>query len=110
MVMVTTTGAKTDQQRMMPVVAVPDGDHLMALGSNWGQRQHPAWYYNLRAHPTVTVTVSGVPRRVQVHEALGRVAIARFTRLRAEVCRGGQLRPVWAVAAGGPRPAPPLGR
>ena len=69
--MVTTTGAKTGQPRMMPVVAVPDGDHLMALGSNWGQRQHPAWYYNLRAHPTATVTVGGVPRRVQAMRPSG---------------------------------------
>ena len=81
--MVTTTGATTNQQRMMPVVAVPNGDHLMALGSNWGQRQHPAWYYNLRAHPTATVTVGGVPRRVQAMRPSGGSAIARFTRLRA---------------------------
>jgi deazaflavin-dependent oxidoreductase (nitroreductase family) len=107
--MLTTTGAKTGQQRTMPVIAVPDDDHLVVLRSNWGQRQHPAWYDNLRAHPTATVTVSGVPRRVQAHEALGGSATARFTRLRAELCRGGQLRPVWAEAAGGPRPAPPLG-
>jgi deazaflavin-dependent oxidoreductase (nitroreductase family) len=68
-VMLTTTGAKTGQQRTSPVIAVPDGDNLVVVASNWGRRQHPAWYYNLRAHPRATVTVGSVPRRVQAHEA-----------------------------------------
>jgi deazaflavin-dependent oxidoreductase (nitroreductase family) len=70
-VMLTTTGAKTGQQRTSPVIAVPDGDNLVVIASNWGQRQHPAWYHNLRANPRATVTVGGVSRRVQAHEALG---------------------------------------
>jgi deazaflavin-dependent oxidoreductase (nitroreductase family) len=70
-VMLTITGAKTGQQRTSPVIAVPDGDNLVVIASNWGQRQHPAWYHNLRAHPRATVTVGGVSRRVQAHEASG---------------------------------------
>jgi deazaflavin-dependent oxidoreductase (nitroreductase family) len=50
------------------VIAVPDGDNLVAVASNWGRRHHPAWYYNLCAHPTATVTVGGVSRRVQAHK------------------------------------------
>jgi deazaflavin-dependent oxidoreductase (nitroreductase family) len=69
--MLTTTGAKTGQQRTWPVLGLPDGDNLVAIASNWGQQQHPAWYHNLRAHPTATVAVGGVPRRVQAHEAIG---------------------------------------
>ena len=41
--MLTTTGAKTGQQRVWPVLGVPDGDNLVVMASNWGQRQHPAW-------------------------------------------------------------------
>jgi deazaflavin-dependent oxidoreductase (nitroreductase family) len=70
-VMLTTTGARTGQQRTSPVIAVPDGDNLVVIASNWGQRQHPAWYYNLRAHPEATVTVDGVARHVRAHEATG---------------------------------------
>jgi deazaflavin-dependent oxidoreductase (nitroreductase family) len=70
-VMLTTTGAKTSQQRTLPVIAVPDGERLVVIASNWGQRQHPAWYYNLCAHPEATVTVGGVARRVRAHEATG---------------------------------------
>ena len=48
-VMLTTTGAKTGQQRTSPVLGVPDGEDLVVIASNWGQRHHPAWYHNLRA-------------------------------------------------------------
>ena len=70
-VMLTTTGARTGQQRTSPVIAVPDGDDLVVIASNWGQRQHPAWYHNLCTHPEATVTVGGVARRVRAHEATG---------------------------------------
>ena len=71
-VMLTTTGAKTGQQRTLPVIAVPDGEDLVVIASNWGQRQHPGWYYNLSAHPEATVAVGGVSRRVRAHEATGK--------------------------------------
>jgi deazaflavin-dependent oxidoreductase (nitroreductase family) len=70
-IILTTTGAKTGQQRTAPVVAVPDGANLVVVASNWGRRNAPGWYYNLRAHPTATVTVGGVSRRVRAHEAIG---------------------------------------
>lgn len=70
-VMLTTTGAKTGRQRTSPVLGVPDGDNLVVIASNWGQRQHPAWYHNLCVHPAAMVTVGGVPRRVRAHEASG---------------------------------------
>jgi len=70
-VMLTTTGAKTGQQRVWPVLGLPDGDNLVAIASNWGQPQHPAWYHNLCAYPEATVTVGGVARRVRAHEAIG---------------------------------------
>jgi deazaflavin-dependent oxidoreductase (nitroreductase family) len=57
--MLATTGAKTGQQRVWPVLGVPDGDNLVVMASNWGQHHHAAWYYNLRAHPEATITVGG---------------------------------------------------
>jgi deazaflavin-dependent oxidoreductase (nitroreductase family) len=70
-IILTTTGAKTGQQRMSPVIGMPNGDNLVVVASNWGQRHAPGWYYNLRAHPTATVTVGGVSRRVRAREAIG---------------------------------------
>lgn len=70
-VMLTTIGAKSGQERSSPVLAVSDGDKLVVVASNWGQAHHPAWYHNLRAHPTALVTVGGVSRLVRAHEATG---------------------------------------
>jgi deazaflavin-dependent oxidoreductase (nitroreductase family) len=70
-VMLTTTGAKTGRRHTLPLLGVPDGDNLVVIASNWGHRHQPAWYHNLCAHPEATITVGGVPRRVQAHEAIG---------------------------------------
>src|SRR6266498_2484541 len=53
-VMLTTTGARTGQPRTTPVLGIPDGDRIVLVAANFGQRQNPAWYHNLRAHPRVT--------------------------------------------------------
>ena len=71
MLLLHTVGAKSGQARTNPVVYVTDGDRLVVIASNWGQRQHPAWYHNLCAHREATLTVGGVSRRVQAHEAVG---------------------------------------
>ena len=70
-VMLTTTGARTGRQRVWPVLGLPDDDNLVVIASNWGQRHHPAWYHNLRAHPDAIVAVGGVTRRVRASEAIG---------------------------------------
>jgi deazaflavin-dependent oxidoreductase (nitroreductase family) len=64
----TTTGRRSGQPRSSPLLYVPDGDAFVVAGSNWGQRQHPAWVHNLAADPRATVTVGG--RRVPVRARL----------------------------------------
>ena len=61
--LVTTTGAKSGQPRMQPLVLIDDGDGLLAIGSNYGRPPHPAWSANLLAHPECTVEFNGPPRR-----------------------------------------------
>jgi deazaflavin-dependent oxidoreductase (nitroreductase family) len=58
-VTVTTLGAKSGQPRSLPLVALPDGENVILIASNFGQKHHPAWYYNLRAHPEVQLTYEG---------------------------------------------------
>jgi len=60
-IQVTTTGARSGQPRAVPLVGVPDGERLILIASNWGQARHPAWYYNVKANPQVTVTGRDVP-------------------------------------------------
>jgi deazaflavin-dependent oxidoreductase (nitroreductase family) len=87
-VILTTTGAKTGQQRTSPMLGVPDGDNLVVIAANWGQPHHPAWYHNLCAHPLATVTVRGVYRRVRAEEASGDER-ERLWQLGREVYPGG---------------------
>ena len=58
-VMLTTTGARTGQRRTLPVLALPDVDHLLLIASNYGRPSNPGWYYNLRAQPIVTIIWKG---------------------------------------------------
>ena len=58
-VTVTTIGAKSGQPRTMPLVAIPDGDNVILIASNWGGAKNPAWYYNMCANPEVTLTYKG---------------------------------------------------
>lgn len=54
-VTVTTKGAKSGLPRTVPLVAFADGERIILIASNWGQKHHPAWYLNLRANPRATV-------------------------------------------------------
>jgi deazaflavin-dependent oxidoreductase (nitroreductase family) len=57
LLLLTTTGARTGQARVTPLMYVPDGDRMLLIASNIGAPKHPDWYRNLVAHPDVTVEV-----------------------------------------------------
>ena len=57
LILLTTIGTKTGQQRIAPLVLVTDGHRLLAVASKGGAPKHPDWYFNLLAHPEVTVEV-----------------------------------------------------
>jgi len=50
-----TIGAKTGLSRQTPLAAIPDGEKIILIASNFGNHRHPAWYYNLKANPAVKV-------------------------------------------------------
>lgn len=52
-----TIGAKSGQERVNPVAYVNDGDRLVIIASKGGAPTNPDWYYNILAHPLVTVEV-----------------------------------------------------
>jgi deazaflavin-dependent oxidoreductase (nitroreductase family) len=55
LILLTTTGAKSGQPRTNPVAYSTDGDRLIIVASKGGAPTNPDWYFNLVAHPTVTV-------------------------------------------------------
>jgi deazaflavin-dependent oxidoreductase (nitroreductase family) len=48
---VTTTGRRSGQRRTSHLIAIPHGDTLALLGTNFGQTSTPAWVLNLEAEP-----------------------------------------------------------
>jgi deazaflavin-dependent oxidoreductase (nitroreductase family) len=55
MVLLTTTGAKSGQQRTTPLVCYQDADRIIVFASKAGAPTNPDWYHNLVANPEVTV-------------------------------------------------------
>ncbi len=55
MVILTTTGAKSGQKRVNPLVPLLEGDRIYVVASKGGAPSSPDWYYNLVAHPDVEV-------------------------------------------------------
>ena len=66
--LLTTTGRRSGQPRDSPLLCLPDGDAFLVVGSNWGQRHHPAWALNLLAEPDAALTLKG--RRIAVRARL----------------------------------------
>jgi deazaflavin-dependent oxidoreductase (nitroreductase family) len=62
--LLTSTGAKSGQQRTTPVVFQKDGERMVIFASKAGAPENPAWYHNLVANPTATVEVG--PDTVEV--------------------------------------------
>ncbi len=52
-----TTGARTGRPRTTPLAYRRVGDRLYVIASAGGAVADPAWYLNLRAHPSVTVEI-----------------------------------------------------
>jgi deazaflavin-dependent oxidoreductase (nitroreductase family) len=69
-VMLTTIGAKTGQHRMVPLVAIPAGENIILIASYFGNQHHPAWYYNLIAHPEATLADHQFSGQYQAREVL----------------------------------------
>ena len=51
-------GAKSGAERISPLLYVEDGPNLAIIASKGGHDPHPAWYYNLKAHPDVEVEIA----------------------------------------------------
>jgi deazaflavin-dependent oxidoreductase (nitroreductase family) len=87
-VMLTTTGAKSGRRFTLPLVALPEGDRIIVIASNYGQHRNPSWYYNLRANPRVTVTFGGVTREAVARELEGEERERHYA-------RGIEIYPGW---------------
>lgn len=53
----TTTGRKTGEKRVSPLLYLRDGDRVIVVASRGGSDKHPLWYLNLKADPNVQVQI-----------------------------------------------------
>ncbi|MCU0267115.1 MAG: nitroreductase family deazaflavin-dependent oxidoreductase [Acidimicrobiales bacterium] len=67
--MVTTTGRRSGEPRTTPLIAPPVGDTLALVGTNFGQKNTPAWVFNLEADPRATVEYHGKTLEVTARPA-----------------------------------------
>ena len=99
MVTLTTVGAKSGVKRSVPLVGIPDGEKMVLIASNWGQKRHPAWYHNLSVNPRVTLRFNQEEFDYVAREAVGQEyddywakAVAIYGGYQAYKARAGQRR------------------
>jgi deazaflavin-dependent oxidoreductase (nitroreductase family) len=57
LMLLTTVGARSGEERITPVMFHRDGDRYVVIASKGGAPDHPGWYHNLKANPVARVEV-----------------------------------------------------
>ncbi len=65
------TGAKSGETRLHPVMYLEDGDRYVIFASKAGADTHPAWYHNLKANPDASIEIGPDTVEVVAVEATG---------------------------------------
>lgn len=65
------TGAKTGQTRVNPLMYHEGDDTIHIFASKAGAPTHPDWYYNLKANPDVEIEIGTETRSVRATEVTG---------------------------------------
>ena len=81
-------GATSGEQRIVPTIGVPDGNNIVLVASNWGQRRNPAWYYNLLKNPEAVLVFDGYEAPYIAREILDLEDYERLWRMAVNVYRG----------------------
>jgi deazaflavin-dependent oxidoreductase (nitroreductase family) len=66
-----TTGARSGEERVNPMMYLADGDRLVVFASKGGAPTNPDWYHNLVANPEVEIEVGTERRKVRARVAEG---------------------------------------
>ena len=79
-----THGAKSNQERVVPLRYFKEGDNYVLVVANGGAPTNPDWYYNILAHPD-DVTIEVGTEQFNVHATLAEPT--ERNRIFAEVTR-----------------------
>jgi F420H(2)-dependent quinone reductase len=67
--LLTTTGRKSGQPRISPLLFLEDGDRVILVASQGGLPKNPMWYLNIRANPEVTIQIKSRIRTMRARVA-----------------------------------------
>lgn len=67
--LLTTAGRRTGQQRTIPLFYLKDGDILILVASNGGAPAHPVWWLNLQANLEALVEIGKKKLLVEARQA-----------------------------------------
>ncbi len=79
-----TLGAKSNQERVIPLLYFKDGDNYILVAAKGGAPTNPDWYYNILAHPD-DVTIEVGTEHFKVHATV--VEPTERNRIFADVAR-----------------------
>ncbi len=65
------TGARSGEERINPMMYLADGDRLVVFASKGGAPTNPDWYHNLVANPDLEIEVGTERRKVRARVAEG---------------------------------------
>jgi deazaflavin-dependent oxidoreductase (nitroreductase family) len=78
-------GARSGIEHVTPVACSPQAEGRFAIwAANGGAPTHPNWYYNLKAHPRITVEVGTQTFTVLTEELDGTARVELWPKLVAE--------------------------
>lgn len=67
--LLTTTGRKSGQPRVSPLLFLEDGGRVILVASQGGLPKNPMWYLNIRANPEVTIQIKSRIRTMRARVA-----------------------------------------
>lgn len=79
--LLTTTGARSGDNRTTPLIYLEDGDDVVLVASKGGMSGSPGWYHNLVKHPDCAVQIGGGKRAMRARRATDEEKAAYWPRL-----------------------------
>ena len=67
--LLTTTGRKTGEPRVSPLLYLREGNRVVLVASKGGAANNPMWYLNLKANPTVSIQIKDEVLHLRARDA-----------------------------------------
>ena len=81
--LLTTTGRKSGEPRVSPLLYLREGDRVILVASQGGAATNPMWYLNLKANPKVSVQIKDETLHLTARDATETERTAYWPKLTA---------------------------